>query len=87
MRDAKFGIDGDVEDFGGELVGDVAALARGFRSIGEAFLLIHGEWVVNFAADLVGLQVVAQGIALTVEDAHGELVPDVLEAGQGDGKE
>lgn len=66
-------------------MGDLATHARGGWGVGEAFLLIHGDGIVDLAADFGGGQMVAQGVAAAfIEDAEGELVPDVGIVGVGD---
>jgi len=60
---AQFGENGDADDFSGEAVGGIAVGTAGFAGIGETFLLIHGDWIVDFTADACGSQVLLEGIA------------------------
>ena len=74
----EFRINRDAEHFARELVRHLAATERCGWEVCETLLLIEGDRVINFAADLAGEQMVLESIAATVQHAEGELVPDVV---------
>ena len=79
LRLGELGVNGDAEDFGGEAVGDFAVAAAGVGQGGEAFLLVHGERVVNLATDSFCYQVRFECLALScTDDAEGVLIPNVI---------
>ena len=81
---AEFGVDGQGEDFGGGAfgVGEVAGLVA---EVFERGLQMEGDGVVDFAADAMGGEVVAQCVA--ARGADDVLVEDVGGAGIGVGKD
>ena len=84
----EFWINRDADAFSGEAVSDVAVAATGFGGVLEADLFIHGARVINLAADVAGLQVIFQGVALSgLGEAEGVLVPDVFVVRVGDGQD
>lgn len=84
----EFGEDGEGEDLLGE-EGGVGEWGGGEGvEGGEAGLLVEGDGVVDFAADVEAVEVGFEGVALSlVGDADSELVPDVGAVGEGLGEE
>ena len=79
LRHAQFREDGDADDLPGKAVGGAAVGTAGVAGVGEAFLLIHRDRVVDFAADACGSQMRLESIAPAfTDDAEGVLVPDVF---------
>ena len=81
---AEFGVDGQGEDFGGGAlgVGEVAGLVA---EVFEGRLQVEWDGVVDFAADAMGGQVVAEAVA--ARRADDVLVEDVGGARVSEGKD
>ena len=71
---AEFGVDGQGEDFGGGAFG-VGEVAGFVAEVFERGLQVERNGVVDFAADLLGGEVVAQSVA--ARGADDVLVEDV----------
>ena len=68
---------GNTENFIGKLVSHLAIAAAEIFRVGKTFLLIHGDRIIDLAADVMSEQMRLQGIALScAKNADRILIPD-----------